>query len=129
MWINIDPREGTPIFIQIKSQIKNAIASGALEKGKKLPSVRKLSKDLTVNPNTVSKAYQELENEGIIKKERGIGMFVAETSQYSQKTEAKQIFSDNLEKLLVEAYHLNLSEEEIRSLFEEKLSSWKSKFN
>ncbi|UMZ74425.1 HTH-type transcriptional repressor YtrA [Natranaerofaba carboxydovora] len=49
-----------PIFVHIKEQIKNAIAGGVLEEGEKLPSVRELSKDLTVNPNTVSKAYQEL---------------------------------------------------------------------
>ena len=126
MWFNIDPRDNIPIFIQIKDQIKRAIAGGILQKGDKLPSVRELSKELTVNPNTVSKAYQELENEGIIRKERGIGMFVASnTTEDQQKNE--QILQAQFNKVLTQAYHLNISKSRIKELFLEELNSWKDK--
>lgn len=116
MLININPSDGTPIFIQIKDQIKNLIAGGILQTGDKLPSVRELSRELTVNPNTISKAYRELENEGILEKERGVGMFVAERAR-NDLTDAEKIFEDKLARLFVEAYHLGITKDKLKKLF------------
>ena len=129
MRLDINPNSGVPIFVQIKEQIKNAIAGGVLEEGEKLPSVRELSKELTVNPNTVSKAYQELMNEGIIVKERGIGMFVSIQSKTIDDKRNEELFKEKLEMLFTEAYHLNIPEGKIKEMFFEELERWKYRLN
>jgi len=127
MWLNINPSSGIPIFIQIKEQIKDSIAGGVFREGDKLPSVRELSKELTVNPNTVSKAYQELEQEGIVNKERGIGMFIAVSTEKQPGKVNENIFREKLEKLFTEAHHLNISETRMKELFMEALKAWSNR--
>jgi GntR family transcriptional regulator len=73
----LDPKSGVPIYRQIQDQIRYGIASGLLQVGEQLPTVRALSVELSVNPNTVIKAYSELEREGILTTEQGSGTFVA----------------------------------------------------
>ncbi|QSQ08183.1 HTH-type transcriptional repressor YtrA [Koleobacter methoxysyntrophicus] len=129
MWFYIDPDSPVPIYIQIKQQIKKAAAGGVFKPGEKLPSVRELARELTVNPNTVSKAYQELENEGVIIKERGIGMFVSAGQTAESKEDRIESVADILEKLFIEAYHLNLTSSELKALFEEYLARWSGKLD
>lgn len=70
--------DNLPIYIQIIEYIKGQIINGSLKEGEKLPSVRNLSTDLKVNPNTIQRSYQELEREGIVFTQRGMGTFVTE---------------------------------------------------
>ena len=73
----LDPKSGVPIYRQIQDQIRYGIASGRLHPGEQLPTVRALAVDLSVNPNTVIKAYTELERQGVLTTEQGSGTFVA----------------------------------------------------
>src|SRR3954468_8497661 len=74
---SLDPKSGVPIYRQIQDQIRYGIASGRLRPGEQLPTVRSLAVELKVNPNTVIKAYTELEREGVLTTEQGSGTFVA----------------------------------------------------
>ncbi|MEW5786053.1 MAG: GntR family transcriptional regulator, partial [Bacillota bacterium] len=75
-WFHINTRSGVPIYVQLKEQIKTAVAGGILSAGDQLPSVRELAVALVINPNTVVRAYNELEHEGLLSIEQGRGTFV-----------------------------------------------------
>jgi GntR family transcriptional regulator len=77
MWFRVEPGRGVPIYIQIMDQIRRSVAGGTLAPGEQLPSVRDLALQLAINPNTISKAYQELEHEGVVYTLRGRGTFVS----------------------------------------------------
>jgi GntR family transcriptional regulator len=127
MWYHVDPHSGVPIYVQLKEQVKKAVASGQLRSGEQLPSVRELAIQLTINPNTVSKVYQELEREGIIQTARGLGTFVSERgTEFGGKQDAA--LDKALEALMVEAYQLAVNETMLREKFEKKLSAWKTRF-
>ena len=121
MFITIDPSNGLPIYMQIVSQIKTSIALGRLAPEDPLPSVRQLALDLTVNPNTVARAYLELEFEGIIYKRQGHGTFVSSHGVEMSKNERRKVLSELVEKALVEGVNLGLGEEELRETFERVL--------
>lgn len=77
LWLHVNASSGVPIYLQLKDQIKRAIAGGSLRSGDQLPTVRDLAGQAVVNPNTVARVYRELELEGFIETQRGIGTFVA----------------------------------------------------
>ncbi len=126
MWYHVDPHSGIPIYIQLKEQIKKAVASNLLKEGEQLPSVRELAIKLTINPNTVARVYQELEREGIIETARGLGTFVARRrEEYGAAQE--DILERALESLMVEAYQLGVDQERLRIKFEKKLDVWRDR--
>ena len=86
-----------------------------------------MAAELSLNPNTIAKAYQRLEQEGIIETMRSRGTFVADRTVVFDKETAKQQLSDQVEKVLVEAYHLGLNREDIKELFEESLDDWEKR--
>ena len=114
--LRIDPRSSTPIYEQIEFGVKELILKGALKGGEKLPSVREMASILTINPNTISKAYGELEREGIIETLRGKGTFI--TDNYKGKVDEKKMeyISDELKKLILEASYGGISKEEFMKL-------------
>ena len=122
MWYNIEPGSGIPIFIQLKEQIKDAIVGGVLKENEKMPSVRELSKELVVNPNTVSKAYRELESEGFLRKERGIGMFVTGSEEMGAAYK-ETLFAERLKKIFFEAYYLGIGLDRVEEMFMEILKA------
>lgn len=124
MWLDINPRSSTPIYQQLVDGIKEVVARGIMVPGERMPTVRELASELSLNPNTIAKAYQKLEQEGIIETMRSRGTFVAERFPVLDKSVAKQQLVGPLEKVLVEAYHLGLNREEIKRLFEECLDNW-----
>src|SRR5215468_1221800 len=75
-----NPSSGVPIYLQLMEQVKHAIETGALRPGEQLPGIRPLAEELVINPNTVAKAYRELEHEGIIELRHGAGAFVSTNS-------------------------------------------------
>jgi len=127
MWFRVDPASGIPIYLQIFNQVKRASASGLLKPGDQISSVRELALELTVNPNTIAKAYQELEREGIIKTVRGVGTFVAENVVKLVDEERIKVLTAAVDKVLVEAHHLGFAEDEVIKLFEARIKDWKVK--
>lgn len=127
MWFHVDTSSGVPIYLQIVNQVKRATASGLLAEGDQMPSVRDLAVQLTVNPNTVAKAYQELEREGVIKTSRGRGTFIAGEGVKLIHKERVRVVQEAIDKVLVEAHHLGISNPELSELFTKRLEEWKVK--
>ncbi|HEY0172032.1 MAG TPA: GntR family transcriptional regulator [Pyrinomonadaceae bacterium] len=121
MFISIDPSSGLPIYIQIAQQIKTAVAMGRLQQEEPLPSVRQLAVELAVNPNTVARAYLDLEIEGVIYKRQGAGTFVSAQGVEMSKAERRRVLGELMERALVEAVNLGLDEREMRESFERVL--------
>ena len=121
MFVKVDPSDGLPIYLQIVHQIKTAVAVGRLQPEDPLPSVRQLATDLRVNPNTVARAYLDLEIEGVIYKRQGAGTFVSGQGVEMSKGERRRVLNELLEKALVEGVNLGLSERELRDAFEQML--------
>ena len=124
MWFHIDPASGIPVYLQIVNQVKHAVASGLLPPETQLPSIREVAAGLTVNPNTVARAYQELEQEGVIVTVKGRGTFVARTGSVLIKEERERVCARLVDQLMVEALHLDLSAEDLERLFREGLRKW-----
>lgn len=122
MLFHVDASSSVPIYVQIVDQVKSATASGLLKAGEQLPSVRELAISLTVNPNTIARAYQELERDGIIYTSRGRGTFVADTSQKLTLEARLMTIEQHISRLLVEAYHLDISREQLLDLITRKLA-------
>jgi GntR family transcriptional regulator len=115
----VDVKSSTPIYEQVKEQIKEGIIKGILLPGDKLPSVRGLSTMLTINPNTVSKAYQELEREGTIETLRGRGTYIAENYRPQLDQERLGEISDLLRRVVVEAHYLGLDRNRVEEMLNE----------
>ena len=121
MFVNIDSSNGLPIYMQIVQQVKTAVAVGRLQPEDPLPSVRQLATDLRVNPNTVARAYLDLEIEGVIYKRQGHGTFVSGQGAGMPKRERLKAVRQHLEKAVVEGVHLGLGEDEMREAFDAAL--------
>lgn len=121
MFLKIDPRSSIPIYSQIIDQLKMQTASGRLRQGDRVPTVRELAAQLRVNPNTVAKAYRDLEREGILEGRPGQGSFVSCKDSSLSRQAKLQILSRAMEPPLVQAYHLQLEREIVRETFNNKL--------
>jgi GntR family transcriptional regulator len=117
MQIRIDNASSRPIYHQIIDQIKRDIALGRLKAGEKLPTVRQLAGQLVLNPNTISKAYRQLEQDGIIVTRPGAGAFVAELSSNLSRSVRKKLLCEQLERLVVEAVHMQIDARTLREWF------------
>lgn len=122
--LTVDPRSGVPIYLQIIEQVKRSIALGILQAGEQLPTVKQLALDLTVNPNTVARAYRELEREDVIETAPGRGSFVRSNGVTESPKVAAEIAGDALDLALREAKSVGLERGEIRRLFEGALARW-----
>lgn len=120
MQFQIDAADGVPIYLQLIQQIKYLIATGRLSASDQLPSVRKLSEQLVVNPNTVARAYRELEMMGILATRPGAGVFVSPTASPLAKREQHQLLIDKIDNVLVEARHLEVSTEGVVQLIRQR---------
>ncbi|MBW4084378.1 GntR family transcriptional regulator [Paenibacillus sp. S150] len=116
----LDVRSRKPIYEQLTGKVKELIMHGILRADEQLPSVRALSSQLTVNPNTIQKAYRELEREGYIYSLQGKGSFVASVQQ-GQNESKKAELRDELLRLMAEAVYLGFTESEIGALYREVL--------
>jgi GntR family transcriptional regulator len=118
--IEIQPQDGMPIYRQISNQIKYLIASGQLTTGQELPGVRTLAEQLTVTPNTIVKAYGELEAEGLLEKRRGSGTYVSDTNSPLTRKEQRRILTQRIDAALTEASQLNFPLEEVVALLRDR---------
>ena len=123
MFLSIDPHNGLAIYDQIIRQVKFAVACGALRKGELVPSVRELARELAVNPNTVARAYRELQSEGVLSPLRGTGMEVADGAESRCRGQRLELIRARLRHVLTEAIHSQLEAEELRSLVERELAA------
>lgn len=119
----MDFDKNTPIYIQIMFEIKKRISTGQLGPGEKLPSVRDLADELKVNPNTIVRAYQELEREGITETKRGMGTFVVENDKNSILQMKKTIGKNFAEEFIKKMREAGVSDDEIMNLVKEALNS------
>lgn len=124
MRLNINPRLSTPVYQQVMDGIKEMVARGILAPGERIPTVREMAAELSLNPNTIAKAYQRLEQEGIIETMRSRGTFIAEPVEAADLKVAREKLTGLVDKVLVEAYHLGLEREEIEELFADSLDKW-----
>src|SRR4051795_7055745 len=85
--LRVNPSSGVPIYLQLMEQVKHGIETGALRPGEQLPGIRPLAEELVINPNTVAKAYRELEHEGVIELRQGAGAFVAAGARAKKNTD------------------------------------------
>src|SRR5579864_5968253 len=117
-----NPALGVPIYLQLMEQVKHGIETGALRPGDQLPGIRPLAEELVINPNTVAKAYRELEHDGVIELRHGAGAFVANNARARRVTDrlraAQPLIATTVDKLRARG----LTDEEIRRLFEAELA-------
>ena len=116
MQVRISDHDGVPIYVQLVSQIKYLVSSGRMAPGEQLPPVRKLAEQLVVNPNTVARAYRELEGEGVVDCRRGAGVFVAEGVSPLARREQNRILAERVDVLLTEARQMNVDIETLVAL-------------
>lgn len=119
--LRIDPTAAAPIVDQLVQGVKEAVAAGEYAQGDKLPSVRELARELTINPNTVSRAYERLEGEGVILRRQGAGCFVAEQRSTTTSRERKRQLAADMRRLVTDAFHRGSSPEELNDALAREL--------
>lgn len=119
MFFRIDPDNGLAIFVQIERQVKYAVAKEALRPGDLVPSVRELAVTLAVNPNTVAKAYRDLQNEGVLESLRGEGLRVAKAAVERCRKARQRLLAERMQGVVIEAQQSGLTEEEFFKLVDE----------
>ena len=120
MQIHISTADGVPIYQQIVNQIKYLVSSGRLTAGEELPPIRALAEKLVINPNTVARAYRELESAGIVEKRRTAGTYVSDQGSPLARRERLKILTERIDALLAEARQMDIAFEEIIKLAERR---------
>jgi GntR family transcriptional regulator len=113
MGFRIDPRSGVPFYRQIIDQVKYGMARGVLKPGDQLPTVRQLAVDLSINPNTVARAYQELEIRGLVATQMGTGTFIAEVEVDISELEKQRMLDSICTELLSRAASYGLTLQDV----------------
>jgi GntR family transcriptional regulator len=120
MDLHISPHDGVPIYLQIVNQVKYLVASGRLAPGEELPPIRVLAERLTINPNTVARAYRELEVAGLVEKRRTAGTYVADAGSPLARRERLKILTGRIDALLAEARQLGIRTHEVIELVHQR---------
>jgi len=127
MLFRTNPALGVPIYLQLMEQVKHAIETGALRPGEQLPGIRPLAEELVMNPNTVAKAYRELEHEGVIELRHGAGAFVSAQPRTKKVAETLRTAQPLVANTIDQLRARGLTDEEIRRLFEADLAQARKK--
>ena len=125
MQIQINSSSDRPVYQQIIDHIKRDIALNRLKNGEKLPTVRQLAAQLAINPNTIAKAYRQLEQDGIIVTRPGAGAFITETNSSLSLSVRKKIICEDIERLIVEAVHMQIDKPTLDQWFAERIEKFK----
>lgn len=120
MQIRISPSNGVPIYLQVVNQVTYLVSSGRLAPGDELPPIRTLAEKLLINPNTVARAYRELEAAGIVEKRRTAGTFVSDQGSPLARRERVKILTERLDSLLAEARQMDIPFDELMKLAEKR---------
>jgi DNA-binding transcriptional regulator YhcF (GntR family) len=126
MQIHLSRQDGVPTYLQIVNQVKYLVASGRLQEGEELPPIRVLAEQLLINPNTVARAYRELETAGIVTKRSTTGTYVSGAGSPLARRERLKILTERIEALLVEARQLSISTNEIIDLLRQRDAALKT---
>lgn len=119
LMFDLDLKSRVPIYEQLVEKIKELIIKEVLKENEQLPSVRALSNDLTINPNTIQKAYRELENQGYIYSIPGKGNFVSNVKNKNLNREKIEKISQEIKKLVLEGVYLGMTKQEVLDILEE----------
>jgi GntR family transcriptional regulator len=124
-FFTVDSRTGVPLYLQLIEQVKRAVALGTLEAGEQLPTVKALAVNLTLNPNTVARAYRELERDAIIETSPGRGSFVRKngTALESRRT-VEDVAAIAIGDAVRQARSMGVASDAVRTLFEDALERW-----
>lgn len=128
MIAHVNFKSGVPVYLQIVQQVKAAAASGSLRGGDALPSVRALAEELRINRNTAARAYTELETEGVIETRQGAGCFLkANGASPLRKTVRSERLATELDAVIVQAHHLQITDDELKSLLGYRLAAFRDR--
>ena len=117
-----NPSSGVPIYLQLIEQVRHAVETSVLRAGEQLPGIRKAAEDLVINPNTVAKAYRELEHEGVIELRHGAGAFVSAKARGKKGTDKLRAGQALVAAAVEKLRERGVTDEEIRRMFEAELS-------
>ena len=117
LWLQISPGSSEPIYAQVIAQIVRAIARGELLPGDKLPSVRRLAADLVINPNTVARAYSEMERRGLLSTKTGAGTFVTDPALRDRDAAQVNALAERMDNVIAQGLNIGLNQREIGELF------------
>ena len=123
MQLHLSPGDGLPIYRQIVNQMKYLLAAGRLGPGEELPPIRVLAEQLVINPNTVARAYLELERAGLVTKRHGSGTYVSEAASPLKRAERRRLLAERADALLAEAKHLEIELPELLELIRERVKT------
>ena len=124
MVIQLNFKSGKPVYLQLVDQVKAAAASGALRAGESLPSIRPLAEQLRINRNTVAKAYDELESQGVIETIVGKGCFLKGNHSPFRKEVRMKMLAEEVDSAIVQAHHLQIDEREFLGLVKQRFEQF-----
>jgi len=124
LWIQISIGTGEAVYSQLVSQISQAIAKGQLSAGDKLPPVRKLASELVINPNTVAKAYSQLELSGLVVTKTGSGTYIADRTERSIDISQMNILVERIDNIIARAINLGIKISDLAQIFQERLKKF-----
>jgi GntR family transcriptional regulator len=127
MQIHISANDGVPIYLQIVNQVKYLVACGRLLPGEELPPIRVLAEQVRINPNTVARAYRELEQAGVVFKRGTTGTFVSDGGSPLARRERLRIITERIDSLLAEAEQLGFKLEEVLTLVHQQHEAMQSR--
>src|SRR5215211_7657071 len=116
MIVRVNPSSGVPIYLQLMEQVKHSIETGALRPGEQLPGIRPLAEELVINPNTVAKAYRELEHDGVIELRHGAGAFVSAVPRAKKATDTLRAGQAIVTAAIQKLHARGVTDDEIRRL-------------
>ena len=121
--------DGVPIYLQIANQVKYLVAAGRIAPGEEIPPIRVLAHELLVNPNTVARAYLELERAGVVVKRHGSGTYISDHGSPLARKERLKILAQRVDALLAEAAHLQIAPEDLFKLIKDRHQSMQPEEN
>ena len=124
--IHINTHDGVPIYLQVVNQIKYLVSAGRLSSGDELPPIRVLAEKLIVNPNTIARAYRELEMAGVVEKRRTAGTYISAEGSRLARRERTKILTSRIDQLLAEADQLDFSIEDLIKLIHQRSEALQS---
>src|SRR5512132_4105607 len=124
MLIQVNFKSGKPVYLQVVDQIKTAAASGAIQAGEALPSIRPLAEELRVNRNTIAKAYSELESMGVLENQPGRGCFLKENHAALRKDVRRKLLVEEIDQAIVQSHHLQVPSAEFLELVHERVAAF-----
>ena len=124
MQFQLNFKSGKPVYLQLVDQVKSAAASGAVQAGEALPSIRPLAERLRLNRNTVAKAYAELESQGVIETVAGKGCFIRESGSPFKKDVRLKLLAEEIDQAVVQAHHLQVNKGDFLRLAEGRFEAF-----